>query len=56
MPKRGAMRGVLPWGLQKGVRYGLPEGIRPVPDPSPEAITPGHGGGGGSGVTADLRG
>jgi hypothetical protein len=49
-------RGCFREGLHKGVRRGLPEGVRPVSDPSPDAVTPGHGGGGGSGVTADLRG
>ena len=43
-------------GLHEGVRQGLPKGIRPVLDPSPGAITPGHGGGGGSTAWADLGG
>ena len=43
-------------GLHEGVRRGLPEGIRPASDPSPGAITPGHGGAAGSTAWADLRG
>jgi hypothetical protein len=49
-------RGCFHEGLHEGVRQGLPEGIRPASDPSPDAITPGHGGGGGSTAWADLRG
>jgi len=51
-----AMSGCIREGLHEGVRRGLPEGIRPASDPSPGAITPGHAGGGGSTVSADLRG
>jgi len=42
--------------LHEGVRRGLHEGVRPASDPSPGAIIPGHGGGGGSAAWADLRG
>jgi len=52
----GNARGCCREGFQEGIRRGLHEGVRPVPDPAPGAITPGHGGGGGSTAWADLRG